>query len=250
VALKRDPWFPYRQPKEGAALRLFCFPHAGAGASIFRDLAGGLPGVEVAAVQLPGHEARIAEPPVAEMARLSPAVADAIERLPPLPCAFFGHSLGAIVAFEATRELRRRGARRPLHLFASACPAPHIPDRDDAHTLPDAELVARLRGFGETSEEVLANRELMEMILPIYRADAALTETYAYADEPPLDLPITAIGGREDERATMADLSAWQRHTRAAFALETVPGRHLFLQTARAEVLAIVTRALGILGTG
>jgi medium-chain acyl-[acyl-carrier-protein] hydrolase len=240
-----DPWFPYLRSAPHARVRLVCFPYAGGGASVFRDFAAGLPaGVEIAAVQLPGREGRVAEPPVAEMDRLVPAIAGALARLPALPFAFFGHSMGALIAFDLARELRRRAAPLPFHLFASACPAPHLPDLDDAHTLGDSALIERLRALGGTSEEVLAHRELMEMILPVYRADASLTETRRHVEEAPLDLPITALGGRDDDRATPAELDGWRQHTRAAFARETVPGHHLFLQTARAEVLAVVARVL------
>jgi medium-chain acyl-[acyl-carrier-protein] hydrolase len=245
---KSDVWFPYRRPRPGARIRLFCFPYAGGGATTYRGFADELPPhVEVAAVQLPGREARLGEPPVAEMARLIPLIADALAPgpKPALPFAFFGHSMGALIAFELARELRRRGRELPGHLVVSACPAPHLPDDDATHTLPDAELTARLSALGGMSEEALAHRELMEMILPLFRADAAVTETYVHTEEPPLDVPITVIGGLDDTRATPSDLAAWRRHTRAAFTLSSVPGGHFFLRTAQSTVLSQVARALG-----
>jgi medium-chain acyl-[acyl-carrier-protein] hydrolase len=243
-----DTWLPYRRPRPGARLRLFCFPYAGGGATTYRGFGDELPPhVEVAAVQLPGREARVREPPIAAMARLIPQLADALAPgpRPALPFAFFGHSMGALIAFELARELRRREREMPRHLVVSACPAPHLPDDEATHTLPDAELIARLRELGGMSEEVLAHQELMEMILPVFRADAAVTETYLYTEETPLDVPITALGGLDDKRVTPVDVDAWRQHTRAAFARASVPGGHFFLQTARSTVLTLVARALG-----
>jgi len=255
-APKVDVWLPYRRPRPGARVRLFCFPFAGGGASVFHDFQEGLPPhVEVLAVQLPGREGRLAEALVPEMTRLVPMIADSLTPHLTLPFALLGCSMGARIAFELARELRRRGVlagtasatSRLLHLFALACPAPHLSDDDVAHTLPDAALIERLRTLGGMREEVLAHRELMELLLPVFRADAAVTETYACADEPPLDAPLTVIGGLSDAKVDRAALDAWRQHTTGAFALALVPGGHLFVQTARARqmVLAKVARELG-----
>jgi medium-chain acyl-[acyl-carrier-protein] hydrolase len=241
-----DAWLPFLRPRPSARLRLFCFPYAGGGASLYRGFQEELPAhVEVAAVQLPGRETRVAEAPVPEMQRLVPLIADGLAAQLDPPFAFFGYSMGSLLAFELARELRRRGAPLPVHLVAAACRAPHLPDEDATHTLPDGALIERLRALGGMSEEVLAHRELMEMVLPIFRADASVTETYAHVAEPPLDVPITAVGGLTDEKATRAELSAWQAHTRRAFALAMLPGGHFFLRSARALLLSEVARALG-----
>lgn len=244
-----DPWLPYRKPRPvPAKVRLFCLPYAGGGASLYRPWQEALPQtIEVCAVQLPGREGRLREAPIAALKALVPIIADGLApSLATGAFAFFGHSMGAILAFELARELRRRGKPSPTHLFASACPAPHIPDEDWTHELPDAELVERLRELGGMSEEVLAHRELMEMILPVFRADAAVTETYRHAEEPPLDVPITAFGGLADAKATPADMEAWRRHTQSTFVRALVPGGHFYLQdpAARAPVLTVVARTL------
>jgi medium-chain acyl-[acyl-carrier-protein] hydrolase len=249
AAPKPDPWLPYKKPRPGARVRLFCFPYAGGGASVYRGFQDELPpAIEVAAVQLPGRETRLREPPEPDLCRLVTKIADGLTPHLAPPFAFFGHSMGAALSFELARELRRRGGPRPAHLFASACPAPHLPDDDMTHALPDDELVARLRAMGGMAEDVLAHRELMEMILPVFRADAAVTETFRYTAEPPLDVPITAFGGLSDDKATRAELEGWRQHTTAAFALVLVPGNHFFLQQApgRAPVLGAVARALAI----
>jgi medium-chain acyl-[acyl-carrier-protein] hydrolase len=242
---KADPWLPYRKPRPGARTRLFCFPHAGASASTYRGFQEALPAdVEVCAVQLPGREGRLGEEPVASMERLVPMIADGLTPHLGVPFALFGHSMGAAVAFELSRELRRRSATAPVHLFASGCPAPHIPDLDGTHALPDEGILARMGALGGMSPEMLQHRELMEMLLPIFRADAAITESRVHADEEPLDVPITAFGGLGDDKAPRADLEAWSPHTRGAFAVEMFPGDHFFVQSARPAVIAAVARAL------
>jgi medium-chain acyl-[acyl-carrier-protein] hydrolase len=241
---KPDPWLPYRKPRPGARVRLFCFPYAGGGASMYRGWQDELPpSIEVCAVQLPGREGRLGDAPVAEMARLVPMIADGLAAHLTQPFALFGHSMGAAIGFELCRELRRRGGPRPLHLFVSACPAPHIADTDATHALPEPEL---MRGLGGMSDEILQHRELMEMILPVFRADAAVTETYVHAEEAPLEAPITAFGGLSDAKATRDDMDAWRRHTAGAFALAMVAGNHFYLQgEGRRPVQAAIARAIG-----
>lgn len=243
--VKPDPWLPFRKPRPAAKVRLFCFPYAGGGASLYRTFQDELPAsVEVCAVQLPGRESRVREEPVAEMSRLVGMIAGGLAPHLTPPFAFFGHSMGSMIAFEVARELRRRGRPTPMHLFVSACPPPHIPDDDETHELPDDQMIEKMREIGGMSDELLSNRELMEMILPLFRADAAVTETYLYTDEPPLDLPITAFGGLSDEKATRAQLSEWRQHTTASFTLGMVPGNHFFIRDARAPVMSVLARSL------
>jgi medium-chain acyl-[acyl-carrier-protein] hydrolase len=241
-----DPWLPFRKPRPGARLRLFCFPYAGGGASVFRGWQEELPAtLELCAVQLPGREGRLREAPVADLSALVPMIAGGLAPHFNMPFAFFGHSMGSWIGFELCRELRRHGGPTPRRLVVSACSAPHIVDDDRTHDLPDDALIDRLRELGGMSEEVLAHRELMEMILPVFRADAAITETHVHLEEPPLDVPITAMGGLSDEKTPRADLEAWQRHTSGAFTLQMFPGGHFYLQGARATLLAALGKALG-----
>lgn len=245
MAAKVDPWMPFRKPKPAARARLFCFPYAGGGASLYRTWGDELPAdFEVVAVQIPGRENRFAEDPVAELLKLAGLAADALAPHLGLPFAFFGHSMGAMLAFEIARTLRKRGAAAPFHLFASACPAPHIPDTDQTHELPEAEVIEHMRKFGGMSDDVLANRELMELLLPVLRADAAVTETYVHAAGEPLACPITAYGGVVDAKVSEADLAAWKEHTRGAFTLTMFPGDHFYVKTARTELLAALSKAL------
>jgi medium-chain acyl-[acyl-carrier-protein] hydrolase len=170
------------------------------------------------------------EPLVRRLPRLIADLTSGLQPLLDMPFAFFGHSLGAIVAFEVARELRRRGERQPVHLFLSAhgpgfLPSAHGP----LHVLPDRDFAAAVSRFGGIPEAFLRNQELLEIILPVLRADFELYETHTYVPEPPLGVPVTAIGGLQDPSFTSDDLSEWQQETAAGFSLRMLPGGHFYL---------------------
>ena len=228
-----------RQPRPAAGLRLFCFPYSGGGAGAYRGWSTALPSIEVCAFQPPGRETRLREPPLTTFGPLVDAYLREILLRDDRPFAFYGHSLGAFVAFEVTRALRRRGSPLPQHLFAGAAVAPQLHAvAAPAHRGPDSGLIAKLRRYGGTPEAVLAEPELMALLLPAFRADLTLFETYRAADEPPLDVPITAFGGLADDNARQLEIEGWRAQTSRGFALRMFPGGHLFLQPARAALLA------------
>jgi medium-chain acyl-[acyl-carrier-protein] hydrolase len=227
-----DPWISYRQSGPKTRLRLFCFPYAGAGALIFRTWSDALPpDVEVCPVQLPGRGTRLAERPFTRLSPLVEALAQALAPILDRPFAFFGHSLGALVSFELARQIRRQYGVHPVRFFVSAGRAPHIPHRvPPIHTLPDKEFLTELHRLNGTASELLDHEELMEIMLPLLRADFALYETYVYLAEPPLDCPISAFGGLQDHRVCKSDLEAWRAHTSGSFSLRMFPGDHFFLK--------------------
>lgn len=242
-----NPWLPALGRRPWTRQRLFCFPYGGGGTTSFREWQALLPGtVEVCPVLLPGREARIAETAFDRLPALAAALEEALAPALDLPYAFFGHSVGALVAFELARALRRRGAPPPVHLFVSAHPAPQLPELSRRHDLPDDELIAELRRFQGTPEEVLDHPELMRLLLPTLRRDFAVAETYEHAIEPPLECPITAFGGLADPRADRVALQPWQQQTRAAFKLRMFPGGHFFLETDRELVLRAVAAELAV----
>jgi medium-chain acyl-[acyl-carrier-protein] hydrolase len=241
-----DSWIAFRKPNPQARLRLFCFPYAGAGASIFRTWSDGLAAdVEVCPVQIPGRGTRIMETPFTQLAPLVEALAQAIDPLLDKPFAFFGHSLGALVGFELARQLRRQSGVRPVRLFVSADRAPQLSQRDrPIHVLPGGEFLRELRRLNGIPGKVLDEAELMQIMFPVLRADFAVYETYAYATEPPLDCPISAFGGLQDQRVSRGDLEAWRDQTNASFSLRMFPGDHFFWNTIQPLLLQVLSQEL------
>ena len=241
-----DPWLACRERKPHARLRLFCFPYAGGNAAIFRTWPDGLPAdVEVCPVQLPGRGTRLMEPPFTQLSPLIQALAPALFPLLDKPFALFGHSLGALVSFELARHLRRQCGLHPVRLFVSAGRAPQIPNRDlPMHSLPEEEFVAKLRRLNGTPREVFEHEELMEIVLPLLRADLAVYETYVYSSEPPLNCHISTFGGLQDRNVTHSDLEAWRDQTTGSFSSRMFPGDHFFLNTTQPLLLQVLSQEL------
>jgi medium-chain acyl-[acyl-carrier-protein] hydrolase len=239
-------WAVYPSRNPNARLRLFCFPYAGGGATIFAPWARGLPAeVEVVAVQPPGREARIGEKAYGDLAQLVEAMH--VHLLPHFdkPFAFYGHSNGGLMAYELARTLRRTGGPMPRHLFVGGRPAPQLPlDEEVIHALPHDEFIAALRRFAGTPEEILQHAEIMELIEPLLRADFSLGETYQWVPEAPLDLPISAYGGLQDDEVTPDEVEAWREQTTREFYFRMFPGDHFFINGDRAAVLQQMTDEL------
>jgi surfactin synthase thioesterase subunit/glycosyltransferase involved in cell wall biosynthesis len=235
-------WFPSIQESANATMRLFCFPYAGGGASIFRGWHEHLPHtVAVCPVRLPGRETRLSEPEFDRMEHLIPALREAIEPHLDKPFALFGHSMGAAIAFELARSL----ANRPFVLLVASARAPRL-RRDHVPPPPpsDEDLIDELRRLNGIPQELLEHKELMHLALPALRADTTLYRRYVYQEGPPLDCSIRAYGGLEDERITRGHLDAWAGETTQSFRLEMFPGGHFFLQTNQAEFLRALARDL------
>jgi medium-chain acyl-[acyl-carrier-protein] hydrolase len=246
VASVLDSWITRHKPNPQARIRLFCFPYAGAGIAIFRAWPDALPAdVEVCPVQFPGRGTRLTEPPFTRLAPLIQALAEALFPLFDKQFAFFGHSLGALVSFELARQLRRQYGVQPVRLFISADRAPQIPNRDPpVYDLPEGEFLAELRRLKGTPRELLQDEEVMQIMLPLLRADFAVYETYEYATEPPLNCPISVFGGLQDQRVTRGDLDAWRDQTSVCFSLRMFPGDHFFLNTTQPALLRVLSQEL------
>ncbi len=237
-------WFmPEKVPY--APVRLFCFPHAGGGASAYRAWTKD-PAMGVVPVQLPGRENRMREAPLLSMKEVVEQAAEAVLPYAGQPYAFFGHSLGARVAFELARHMRREGRPLPCHLFVSGSRAPEIPEPSPLHELEEDEFFAALSRYGGTPQSLLDNKELMKLFLPLLRADFTVDETYVYQEEEPLPVPFTAFRGSDDPEATMEEMEGWGRHTARGFSLCEIPGDHFYLTHAAPLLLSGIRRALGI----
>ena len=234
-------------PKQNseARLRLYCFPYAGAGASVFREWAPALPAaIEVIPVQLPGRESRIRETPLTSLRLLVDTLIAEITDLN-TPFAFFGHSMGALVSFELARKLREDGKRTPVHLFVSGRRAPTIRDEvAPLHKSDDRTLLEKLRELNGTPEEVFQYPELVGFWLRIIRADLEACETYVYSDAVPLECPITVFGGLDDAHVSRDEMVPWGDQTRGVFSLHMLPGDHFFLHSSREILLHTIVRNL------
>lgn len=238
----KTPWLRVVKNNPFATLRLFCFSYAGAGANAYREWADApFDHVEIVAVQLPGRETRMREQP---FTAVTPLVSTLVRELGPYlhgkPFLFFGHSMGALVSFELTRELRRQGKPLPRALFVSGRRGPDAaaePRDKVMHRLNDADLIAELRTMNGTSEGVMEHPELLDLLLPIFRADFSVCENWRHADDAPLDLPIHAFGGDADPGVSRTHLEAWSRQTSTASTLDLFQGDHFYLNQSRERLL-------------
>jgi medium-chain acyl-[acyl-carrier-protein] hydrolase len=202
--------------------------------------------VEIVSVQLPGRENRFNERAIESMDQLVGQLLDGLASYLTRPFAFFGHSMGALLAFELIRHMRP-GGLQPVHLFASGCRAPHLPSRTpDWHTLPDPEFIAKIESLGGIPPELLAERQFLDTMLPTLRSDCALTETYVCRPQPPLSCPVSAFGGLTDEEVFPEDVHAWSQHTIGSFRAYLLPGDHFFVNSALPDLLGRVVAELGL----
>lgn len=229
-----------------ARLKLFCLPYAGAGASAYGAWPAGLPDtVEVCAVQLPGREGRFGEPLFTDVRALIPALCDGIAPLLDGPFALFGHSLGAPLAYETALALGRDRRLSPARLFVSGHRAPHLPRQyPPIHQLPDRAFVEELRRLNGTPAEVFAAPELLELVLPVLRADFRMAETYTPSLDGELSCPLVALGSTEDDRVSLATLEGWREMTTGPFEMVMFPGDHFYLKTQGPRLLDFLATQL------
>lgn len=236
------PWFPLRQPHPQARLRVIALPYAGGGASIYNGWAAAMPpSVEWVSVQLPGRERRIMEKPFHQMSVLVETLERELVPLLDKPFVFFGYSMGTRIALALAQRWQARGSPLPLGMVMAAAGAPHQ-ERESRGTLSDEEFIALLRKYEGTPPEVLAHKELLDMVLPTLRADFAIADSVLPAV--PVRCPITVFGGDEDPYVTVSALEKWRALTSGEFRTRVFTGKHFFLRTAREPVLTAVREEL------
>lgn len=240
-------WFVSPQPNPGAGTRLFLFPFAGGGPTAFGKWPAAFPGtIETWIAHYPGRGSRHNEPPIRQLTALVENIFQAIQPHLEKPFAFFGHSLGGLVAFELARLLQTQNLPQPGTLFISACGAPHFPDpHPPIHGLPDAEFLKAVEDFNGIPSEVLNFPELLEILLPVLRADFEMAESYRFSPNiASLDIPIIVLGGTDDPRVSKEQLEGWSAQTNSGFKSIYFPGDHFYINDAKDELIGSIAREM------
>ncbi|MGW2546674.1 thioesterase II family protein [Kitasatospora sp. NPDC001574] len=239
------------RPPERPALRIYCFPHVGAGAAAFKPWLDHLPPeVDLCAVRPPGRENRVREALLTDGHALIDDLLPHLTPLLDLPYAVVGHCSGSVPATELVRRLAAVGAPAPVELVVSSAEGPRVRTVEDPplHRLPRAELLARVVKYGGMAEQVLGDQDLMAMFERILRADYQIVETLEYTQGPPLDLPVTVVGGRRDEFVSASSMAAWSTETSREFTLHLLDAGHYILNDAGPLIGRIARRLLDLEG--
>jgi surfactin synthase thioesterase subunit len=237
----QQAWIRRFHPAPGAAVRLVCFPHAGGSASFFVPVSARLaPAVDVFAVQYPGRQDRRAEPNIGSIAGLADEIHRALDGLLDGPTAFFGHSMGAVLAYEVA--LRRQAAGRAplLRLYASGRRAPSLYRAEALHQRGEESIIAELRQLDGTGAGLLDDPDVLAMIMPAIRSDYRAIEMYRHTPGQALSCPVTAIIGDSDPRVSAAEAQPWAGHTTGPFDLRSFPGGHFYLVDQGPQVIELI----------
>ncbi|MBN6050719.1 thioesterase, partial [Nonomuraea sp. RK-328] len=236
-------WLRWLTERAGGC-RLICFHYAGGSVHAFRGLAGELhPAAELVAVQLPGREERIDEAPYERMGPLLDQLERVLAPLSDQPFVFFGYSMGARVGLALTQRLAEHSERVPEALFVAASPGPVLPIPVPGWDLPDDGLLEYLRDVGGTPAAMLADEELVRLLLPTARADLTVVATWPYVPRP-VPCSVYALAGADDPYASPERMRAWERETTGSFTCHTVAGGHFFLKSSPAEVAGLLNAVL------
>jgi medium-chain acyl-[acyl-carrier-protein] hydrolase len=213
---------------------------------VFRTWPNDLPStIEVCPLELPGRGRQMNLPPYTKMQPLVEKIAQNLTPYLDKPFAIFGHSMGGLVSFELTRLLRSDYNLTPLHLFISARNAPQLPrTKRPIYNLPDAEFWQEIRNFNGTPDNVIENQDIIQLFLPILRADFTVLGTYIYTTQPPLDCPLSVFGGLQDKEFTDYQLEAWREQTTASYSLQMLEGNHFFIRSNQNILLRSIAQQL------
>jgi medium-chain acyl-[acyl-carrier-protein] hydrolase len=243
---EHEKWtVPVLGTRQAGEVRLLLFPFAGGGASAFHSWQSHFPAwIETYGVQYPGRETRWNDAKAPSIAQLVRSIADELMPAVTSPFAFLGHSLGGVIAFELARLLQKEGKDLPVHLFLAAVRPPPLSLGKRIHHLPDPEFVRELETYGGLPQPILENREFLNLVVPVVKHDFRLCDEHAYVPGNPLPVPITVVGGLQDDKIPASDLASWSTQTSKDFSSELLPGHHFFLFDALAEIARLVSENL------
>ncbi len=241
-----NPWLVRQARASAAEQRLFCFPYAGGGAQVFQGWSDLLPpSIEVVAIQAPGKGTRLLEPPCAGvhalcdelLAAMSPLLRDK-------PFSFFGHSNGALVAFELSCRLQARGLPQPRQLLLSASPAPWTRDFERPFsTMTDLEFKDALKELNGTPPAILDEKDMFDLLLPGLRADFSMAENYQFGWQQKLMIQTHVFYGAYDE-ITEQQILSWQDHVSEALTFQKIAGGHFFIHSHVEELTTAISGRL------
>ncbi|MEU7136259.1 alpha/beta fold hydrolase [Streptomyces sp. NPDC046261] len=241
----RNRWLRFLSNRPGSRARLVCFPHAGGAAGYYQAWPRHIPSeVDVVAVQYPGRQDRLGDPPVTDMRTMAESVAAALQPLADRPMAFFGHSLGSAVAYETARVMEGLMGSPPAILFASARMAPHAAKLSDLSRQGDAALIAHLTELGGMAPEILADEELLGLVMPAIRADYRLLEDYRPTRLARLSTPVAALVGTDDKAVDARSAATWSDATREFLGVSEFPGGHFYPDACLERLSGEITRHL------
>jgi surfactin synthase thioesterase subunit len=241
-AVGHDLWCRRYRSSDDGAEQLICFPHAGGSASFYLPVSVALsPAVDVVAIQYPGRQDRRHEPLISDITLLADRIHAVLRAARDRPVTFFGHSMGAVVAFEVARRLEADG-RSLVRIFASGRRAPSARRNESVHLRDDAGILAEVHSLNGTDSALLQEDEIMRAALPVLRADYRAIEKYTCAPGVAVNCPISALVGEDDPQVTPDEASAWAGHTTGAFDIHMFAGGHFYLVDRSNDVLKILRR--------
>ncbi|MBB5937116.1 thioesterase II family protein [Streptomyces zagrosensis] len=239
-----DLWVRRFHPVADSPHRVVLLPHAGGSASFFFPFSKALAETtDVLSVQYPGRQDRRAEPGMGSVGELADAIYEALQPWADRPLVLFGHSMGAVLGFELARRFERAGSTQLGGLIASGRRAPITYREENVHQRGDDALIAEIRALSGTDSGVLADEELLRMVLPAIRADYKAIETYRCdvdGSAPVLRCPISVLTGESDPRVSFDEAKAWSRLTTGGFTFRSFPGGHFYLTPQQDQVVAAI----------